>query len=193
MPPSPVVRSCSGATIAPWVSCAASAAAACPSGWSGRATTASRHGLATRAAPAVARGPTGAQIAALLAIAEAGAEGWALIPSADETASLVARHHERLAQRFVLTTPPWETLRHACDKRLTYPLAQALGVDVPLTWYPEDRAAVEALDLEFPVILKPAWKEGFNRLTAAKAWRVDSREELLRAYDDACRSWRPPR
>jgi D-aspartate ligase len=125
------------------------------------------------------------QTAALLEIAEAGAEGWALIPSADETASLVARHHERLAQRFALTTPAWETLRHACDKRLTYPLAQALGVDVPLTWYPEDRAAVEALDLEFPVILKPAWKEGFNRLTAAKAWRVDSREELLRAYDDA--------
>jgi predicted ATP-grasp superfamily ATP-dependent carboligase len=127
-----------------------------------------------------------AQVEALIGVARAGAEHWALIPSSDEMASLVARHHERLAEWFVLSTPPWEVLRYACDKRLTYTLAGSLGVDAPSTWYPRDRAEVEALDLEYPVILKPAWKEGFNRLTAAKAWRVDDRDALLAAYDEAC-------
>jgi predicted ATP-grasp superfamily ATP-dependent carboligase len=36
------------------------------------------------------------------------------------------------------------------------------------------------------VVLKPAIKEGFNRLTAAKAWRVDSHEELVARYVEAC-------
>jgi D-aspartate ligase len=126
------------------------------------------------------------QIEALLAVARAGARGWALIPSSDEMASLVGRHHERLAEAFVLTTPAWDVLRYACDKRLTYALAGSLGLDAPSTWYPADRDEVEGLTLEYPVILKPAWHEGFNRLTAAKAWRIDDRDELLRAYDQAC-------
>ena len=39
---------------------------------------------------------------------------------------------------------------------------------------PRDRAELEHLPIDFPVILKPAVKERFNRLTAAKAWRVDN-------------------
>jgi predicted ATP-grasp superfamily ATP-dependent carboligase len=57
---------------------------------------------------------------------------------------------------------------------------------VPLTWYPQSRDDVVELDCAFPVVLKPAVKDGFNRLTAAKAWRVDSREELVARYDEAC-------
>lgn len=145
--------------------------------------TKSRYALRSFAWPG---GGEEAQIESILAVADSGAEGWALIPSADETASLIARNHDRLAERFAVTTPPWETLRYACDKRLTYALAGSLGLDVPWTCCPADRAEVEALDLKYPVILKPAWKEGFNRLTSAKAWRVDDRDALLAAYDEAC-------
>ena len=150
-------------------------------------TLAARSRYALRRLPWPEDADEDAQVAALLEIADMGADGWALIPSADETASLVARRHDELAERFVLTTPRWETLRHACDKRLTYRLCAELGLDAPATWYPRDRAHVEALELEYPVILKPAFKESFNRLTAAKAWRVDDREALLRSYEEACR------
>src|SRR5690242_1392630 len=37
-------------------------------------------------------------------------DGWTLFPTGDETAALIARHHERLSQRFRLTTPPWQVL-----------------------------------------------------------------------------------
>jgi predicted ATP-grasp superfamily ATP-dependent carboligase len=122
----------------------------------------------------------------LLRIADQGADGWALIPTADETAMLIGRHHELLAARFRLTTPRWETLRFAYDKRLTYALGAELGVDVPWTLYPRDRRDLLSVNLQWPVILKPAFKEHLNRLTAAKAWRVDSRDALLRRYDEAC-------
>jgi D-aspartate ligase len=117
---------------------------------------------------------------------EHGLDGWALFPSGDETAAFVARHHAELGERYRLTTPAWDVTQYAYDKRLTYPLADSLGVDAPRTWYPHGRDEVAAIEVEFPVILKPAVKDGFNRLTAAKAWRVDSREELLARYDEAC-------
>ena len=115
-----------------------------------------------------------------------GLDGWTLFPSADETAAMVAREHARLSARYLLTTPPWSVTQYAYDKRLTYPLAQELGLDVPQTWYPRTRDDVAALACTFPVVLKPAVKDGFNRLTAAKAWRVDSRDELIARYDEAC-------
>lgn len=113
-------------------------------------------------------------------------DGWAIFPVTDESAALIARHHETLAERFVLTTQPWESFRWAYDKRLTYELAARLGVAHPRTRTPQSRDDLLADDWQFPVIIKPAIKPKSNRLTAAKAWRVDDMESLLRAYDEAC-------
>jgi predicted ATP-grasp superfamily ATP-dependent carboligase len=124
-------------------------------------------------------------------LSRAEGERWALLPSADELAAFVSRHHERLAPHFALTTPPWEIFSLTYDKRRTHELAQSVGVDCPETYYPRDRSEVERLDLTFPVILKPAVKPEQNRLTLAKAWRVDNREELLQRYDEAC-EFMPP-
>jgi D-aspartate ligase len=112
--------------------------------------------------------------------------GWALIPTADETAALIARHHEELARDFEHTTPPWPVLRWAYDKRLTYELARRLDVPCPRTASPgADVAGLAELDWTFPAVIKPAVKESHNRLTAAKAWPVDSYEELVTRYREA--------
>lgn len=127
-----------------------------------------------------------AQVDYLLDLADRAAlQGWALIPSGDETAALAARYHDTLSGSFVVTVPPWEVLRMAYDKRETYALATRIGVEVPWTLWPAGKAELEATDIDYPVILKPAVKETFNRLTAAKAWRVDNRRELLARYEEA--------
>jgi D-aspartate ligase len=115
-----------------------------------------------------------------------GLEGWVLIPTGDEAAALVARHHAELAQRYRLTTPPWDILRWAYDKRLTYQLARDLEVSHPWTLSPVDRRHLAEAKCPFPVILKPAFRSTFNRFTAAKAWRADDRQALLARYDEAC-------
>ena len=128
------------------------------------------------------------QAAFLLDLAgRSGLRGWALFPTGDETAALIARHHDVLAAHYALTTPPWPVLRWTYDKRLTHELAATVGVASPWTGYPASRAEVAALACDFPVILKPAAKPVANALTMVKAWRVDSREELLARYDEACR------
>ena len=117
----------------------------------------------------------------LLHLAEhLGLTGWVLFPTADESAALVARSHEQLAEQFELTSPPWRVLRWAHDKRKTYERAEELGLP-----YPRTQRALARLDFDFPVIVKPAVRETFNRLTAAKAWRVDDRAALRERVAEA--------
>ncbi len=112
-------------------------------------------------------------------------DDWAIFPTTDESAAMVAHHHPALAERFRLTTPEWNVMRWAYDKRLTYRLAGELQIDHPSTCYPTSRAAIEQLNCDFPVILKPAIKEHANRFTIEKAWQINDRWSLLRRYDEA--------
>jgi D-aspartate ligase len=126
------------------------------------------------------------QIAYLVSLAaNKGLGGWVLFPTSDEMAALLARNSEKLSALFTLTTPSWDVVRWAYDKKLTYALAAEAGVACPRTWYPADREELAGLDLPFPVILKPSVKESDNAFTRDKAWRVDDRASLLSRYEDA--------
>jgi D-aspartate ligase len=110
---------------------------------------------------------------------------WVLYPGGDAEARLIAHRHQALGQAFTLTTPPWATVRFACDKRLTHDHAESVGVDSPWSYFPSDRRGVALLDRHFPVILKPTIAAGRNRFTRAKAWRANDRAVLLARYDEA--------
>jgi phosphatidylserine decarboxylase precursor-related protein len=115
-----------------------------------------------------------------------GLGGWVLFATEDDTAALIARNADRLSC-FALTTPEWDVLRWAYDKRLSYRLAEDAGVPYPKTLYPRDRDELQSLELDFPVILKPAVKETVNRFTRDKAWPAATREALLSRYDAAAK------
>src|SRR5438445_4373826 len=68
--------------------------------------------------------------------AKHGMNGWLLLPTSDESVIFVASHHSRLSEQFQLTTPPWEKLRWAVDKRVMHQLATRIGVDHPNTYHP---------------------------------------------------------
>src|SRR5207244_11608034 len=112
-------------------------------------------------------------------------DGWALFPTADDTAAMVAQAHAQLSEQYALTTPPWEVLRWAHGKRRTYALPESLALPHPRTWSAETTSDAAALRIDFPVLVKPAVKEGFNRLTAAKAWRADDAEQLAERFAEA--------
>jgi D-aspartate ligase len=147
--------------------------------------SASRYAGPRRRWPA--EGDDEARVAYLVGLADRdGLDGWVLIPTHDEEAALVARNHRTLARCFRLTTPPWETLRTAYDKRRTHELAARLGIAQPWTTFPAGPEDLEQAHGRFPVLIKPAYKEHLNRLTVDKAWRVDDAAALARRYVEAC-------
>jgi D-aspartate ligase len=128
------------------------------------------------------------QVAYLLDLARDNAlDGWTLFPAGDETAALLARNSNALAERYRLSVlAPWETLQRAYDKRLTYRLAAEIGVDHPRTHYPRDRDDVAAYGGPFPAILKPAMRPTLDPFTIDKAWPAADLESLMSRYDEAC-------
>jgi len=116
---------------------------------------------------------------------------WLLFSSDDEHAAMLARNHKALSEHFVVPPPDWNTMRWAYDKRLTYELAQKTGVDYPMTVRPVGTQELMGMEFDYPVILKPAFKERPNEFTRARAWLARNREELLRLYQKAQRMIEP--
>jgi D-aspartate ligase len=107
-----------------------------------------------------------------------GLEGWVLYPTRDEVVAALSHGREELARFFRVPTPPWEAVSWAWDKRLTYELADELGVPAPRTWRIREPAELSSLAPYLPLVIKPAIKEHFIYATNVKAWRADTPEQL---------------
>jgi predicted ATP-grasp superfamily ATP-dependent carboligase len=112
-------------------------------------------------------------------------EGWIIYPNDDETVRLLAQHKEKLEEYYRVTTPPWDIVRFAYDKVLTYKLAQKCGIPIPDTFYPGNIEELEQLDIKFPAIIKPSIKVPFYDKTRKKAIRVNDRKELIDEFAKA--------
>ncbi len=131
-------------------------------------------------------GESEAQVTYLLELAERyQLDQWVLFPTSDESAALLSKFHTALSRRFRVSSPTWDVLRWAYDKRLTYRLAAEQQVDYPFTINPATEQDLDSFACAFPAVLKPATHATINRFTADKAWPVTSREELLARYRKA--------
>ena len=114
-----------------------------------------------------------------------GLDGWVLFAGGDDEVWFVAQNHEALGALFTLTTPPWDIIRWTHDKRAMNARADELGIAHPLTRQARSRDELTSLGMSFPVILKPAVREGRNKFVDAKAWRANDEVALLAHYDAA--------
>ena len=112
-------------------------------------------------------------------------DGWVIFPTSDDSAALLSKFRSVLSRRLRVSTPEWEVLRWAYDKRLSYELAADQGVDYPSTIYPVSDEDPRLLECNFPAILKPATHSVVSQFTADKAWPVSNNEELVGRYRDA--------
>lgn len=113
-------------------------------------------------------------------------KGWVLYPTRDEIVAAFSLHRAELSEVFRVPTPEWDTIRWVWDKRLTYQLAVELGIPTPKTWRARNVAELADLDVQFPVVIKPAIKERFIYETKVKALRADGPEELVAGFRRAC-------
>ncbi len=110
---------------------------------------------------------------------------WVLFAGSDDDLCFVAQNHATLGGLFTLTTPAWDIVRFAYDKRQMNMRAAELGIAHPRTRYPRAHDDLMSAELMFPVILKPTVREGRNAFVDAKAWRVDRASDLAERYEAA--------
>lgn len=109
-------------------------------------------------------------------------EQWALLPMQDEVVGLIAHNHQHLSGMYRLVTQGWDTLRWALDKRLTYSMAQEIGVSCPKTWYPTGTEELRFMPFTFPVIIKPAISIRLQHAMRLKALPARNHTELFAQY-----------
>jgi predicted ATP-grasp superfamily ATP-dependent carboligase len=115
-------------------------------------------------------------------------EQWVLFPTQDEVVQLIACNTPQLSQLYRLVTQDWDVIRWANDKRLTYRMAEEVGVPYPKTSYVTHKSELATLDIPFPVIIKPAISVRFQYATHLKALPAGSSQELLTQYETATAS-----
>ncbi len=116
-----------------------------------------------------------------------GLKGWVLYPTRDEHVAAFSHFRKELSEFFRVTTPVWETIQWAWNKKNSYDLAEKLGIPVPKTWTVRDSGELQALYGHLPLAIKPSVKERFFYATGAKAWRTNTPEELHHFFNKASR------
>lgn len=107
---------------------------------------------------------------------------WLLIPCGDGEVRLIASNLDLLRRTYRVESCDWERLRQVCDKQLLAQTAAAAGIAIPRAYRVRHEAEIALLAIQFPVVLKPAMRMERNAFTQAKAWRADTRDELLAHY-----------
>lgn len=109
--------------------------------------------------------------------------GHVMVATSDESAWLLARFREPLAQRFRLYQPDVHAVFALLNKRLLAEHAQAVGLATPRTWFPEtaEDVAQAAREATFPVLLKPTTEILSEQ--HIKGERVASADELVPAWE----------
>jgi len=113
-----------------------------------------------------------------------GVEGWILMPTNDAAVYILSRHKEILEGYYRVSTPCWDVVKYAYNKKLTYQLAGKIGIPIPETFYPENVEELHEIlpDIRFPVIIKPAIVDRFYKKTKTKVFKANTKEELIQAY-----------
>jgi D-aspartate ligase len=85
------------------------------------------------------------------------APGQVLYPASDDAAFIYAEHRDELSQYFRLYQPPVETVYGLLNKRKLYAEAEAVGLQVPTTWYPHTDADFSQIArlARSPLVIKP--------------------------------------
>jgi len=112
---------------------------------------------------------------------------WVVFPTDDRDVKFLSKNKEEFSEFLKITTPDWSITKKCYDKKLTYKIADEIGIPIPKTEFPKDRTDLEKIDEEFeyPIILKPAVMHEFREKTGKKVWKIDNFSELKEKYHEA--------
>lgn len=112
--------------------------------------------------------------------------GWVIFPNSDEVVYILSKYRDRLKEFYKIPIPSWAVTQKIYIKKETYQIAEKHEIPIPKTYYPRDLEELVKLDLRFPVVIKPSIRDHFYNKVKIKAFRINSREELIKTYQRVC-------
>lgn len=122
----------------------------------------------------------------LLQLAEGSGSTPFLFATGDEDALLVARHRERLADRYCFVLPEYEAMEAIVDKARLYATASRNGIPHPRFHVVHEAADIEAAirAVATPCYVKPAMGHEWRRVRRGKLEKADNPAQLRRILED---------
>jgi D-aspartate ligase len=114
-----------------------------------------------------------------------------LFALSDAHCEFVSRNSEFLCRSFDFVVPDKEIITRILNKRQQYKAAEEAGIQVPLTFYPDDVEELVQLawKIDYPVILKPYTAHiGRPKISNRKVIVLQSADELISAYSNCMTS-----
>lgn len=111
-------------------------------------------------------------------------EGWILMPTNDAAVRTLSKHKETLEEYYRVSTPSWDIVKLAYNKKLTHQIATKIGIPIPKTFCPENLEELKEISsvVDFPVIIKPAIVDHFVKKSKTKVFKANTEDELIQAY-----------
>lgn len=108
----------------------------------------------------------------------------ALFPTSDILCVLISKQQDFLRRYFRFILPKRINLERIINKRLQYGVAEAAGIPIPETFFPESIEEIRELASEmlYPCILKPYVSYLGRKIIHKKVAIVRSKEELINEY-----------
>lgn len=110
--------------------------------------------------------------------------GFNLIPTNDAAVYLLSKNKRILEEYYKISTPGYEIIDFAYNKKLTLTLAENNNIPIPSTFYPENIEDLNEIhsNIKYPVIIKGIVGHEFYQKTGVKTFIANSKEELVGHY-----------
>jgi D-aspartate ligase len=109
--------------------------------------------------------------------------GSVLFASTDEQVRIFSQNRQRLSEHYIVPLPEWDITQYLYDKRLTRDLALRRQIPIPETVTVNCVQDISLLELNYPLVLKPAITSHLVAKTKKKAYRANTPEELITLYN----------
>jgi predicted ATP-grasp superfamily ATP-dependent carboligase len=109
---------------------------------------------------------------------------WVLYATKDEMLKIISINLVKLKEWFKVPLPGWDVVQKFYFKEQAYKIAESIGIPIPKIY---DHSSIDDLlrhNLQFPLVLKPSFKEKYYPITKKKAIRVNNIDELKKEYSE---------
>ena len=106
-----------------------------------------------------------------------------VFPTNDLHVGILSKNKELLSKYFTIATDDWSSVEKFYNKRLTYQIATDLNIPIANTWAPNSLSELLNLEIEYPVIIKPAVMHSFYSKLKKKVFVCNNKAELITNYN----------